>query len=568
MDPSSDSTVVALTGQLAMVLLIAVPLAMLVSLILLGFYLRAVKRSMARRADPAASQQAAAAPADTFAQSPPSQLPQIVFVEPGGAAEPRGAAHALARRASIARWQAATIYVIAGLGYGATMAALYLYAHGIGFLPVRFAFTALCFAWPLVLSIGLVAAISWRGWLATIGVYALILAVVVAPTISEQATWSHALLFWALISIPGTLIVLPFLARRIRAVGPMVLAFMIAFVGGATVHMNLIGTDLARIRMVVEWTDVLGLDAVQTIYAMMLTGALLLGAVGWVLLRALAALYRARKISDQSMIVDSIWFMFAVKDGMDLAFAGPRWFLAAFGAFAVYKGIAMLGYRAARRRDRAEADPRLLLLRVFSLGKRSERLFDRFGKLWRYVGSIHLIAGPDLAKTTVEPHEFLEFLTGRLARRFITGPDTLARRFSETKPQRDFDGRYRVSDFFCHDDTWKMVLRRLARESDAVLMDLRGFEPSNKGCIFEINELFNVVPLDRIVFVIDSTTDEAFLRETFARSWLLMQADSPNLRASESRIYVCRLAGSGYAGVPALVRGVAAAASRSGHTIG
>jgi hypothetical protein len=66
-----------------------------------------------------------------------------------------------------------------------------------------------------------------------------------------------------------------------------------------------------------------------------------------------------------------------------------------------------------------------------------------------------------------------------------------------------------------------MVLGRLARESDAVLMDLRNFSSSNQGCIFEINELFNVVPLDHVVFVIDETTDLAFLREFLTQCWAL-----------------------------------------------
>jgi hypothetical protein len=55
------------------------------------------------------------------------------------------------------------------------------------------------------------------------------------------------------------------------------------------------------------------------------------------------------------------------------------------------------------------------------LGKVSQRLFDALDKHWRHVGSIQMIAGPDLATTTVEPHEFLDFLRGRLARRFIDG---------------------------------------------------------------------------------------------------------------------------------------------------
>ena len=41
-----------------------------------------------------------------------------------------------------------------------------------------------------------------------------------------------------------------------------------------------------------------------------------------------------------------------------------------------------------------------------------------------------------------------------------------------------------------------MVLSRLVHESDAVLMDLRGFSRGNAGCVFELQELARLVPLD------------------------------------------------------------------------
>jgi hypothetical protein len=178
----------------------------------------------------------------------------------------------------------------------------------------------------------------------------------------------------------------------------------------------------------------------------------------------------------------------------------------------------------------------LVLLRVFSLGKRSERLFNGFAKSWLHGGTIRMIAGPDLAKATVEPHEFLGFLTGHIDRRFISGAETLERRVAETKPHRDTDGRYRVGDFFCHDDTWKTVLRQLAGESDVVMMDLRGFAQRHKGCAFEIHELLNVVPLGRIVLVVDATTDQPFLRETLLQGWANLAAGSPNRHDPDPRV--------------------------------
>ena len=133
-------------------------------------------------------------------------------------------------------------------------------------------------------------------------------------------------------------------------------------------------------------------------------------------------------------------------------------------------------------------------------------MFDVMTKHWRHIGSVQLIAGPDLATTTVKPHEFLDFLSGKLARLFINGKTEFGRRMAEMDLNPDFDGRFRINDFFCHDDTWEMVLSRLVRESDVILMDLRGFSPDNKGCIRELNELINVAPVQRVVLVVDETT--------------------------------------------------------------
>jgi hypothetical protein len=78
-----------------------------------------------------------------------------------------------------------------------------------------------------------------------------------------------------------------------------------------------------------------------------------------------------------------------------------------------------------------------------------------------------MIAGPDPVTSTVEPHEFLEFASGELAGRFVTGRPDLERRIAAIDRARDPDGRYRVNEFFCHADTWQMTMHRLV-ESDVV----------------------------------------------------------------------------------------------------
>ena len=172
-----------------------------------------------------------------------------------------------------------------------------------------------------------------------------------------------------------------------------------------------------------------------------------------------------------------------------------------------------------------------------------------------------MIAGPDLATTNVEPHEFLDFVTGKLARRLIDSGQTLDLRIEQMDLKHDSDAYYRVTEFFCHDDTWKITLARLADDSDAVLMDLRGFSQGNAGCIFEINELFNLVPLQRVAFVVDDSTDQQFMQDTMQTAWRRTKERSPNRRADAGRISLVQLSHLGGRELRNLFYAVSAAAA-------
>ena len=120
-------------------------------------------------------------------------------------------------------------------------------------------------------------------------------------------------------------------------------------------------------------------------------------------------------------------------------------------------------------------------------------MFETLSRPWRYIGSVGLIAGDDLALSTVAPHRFLDFVSGRLARLFIDSDSSLVRSIAAFDDRRDVDGRFRINDFFCHADTWQAVLRRLIARTDVVLMDLRNFSSGNAGCAFEDLGLVHLV---------------------------------------------------------------------------
>ena len=547
---ASGTATSSITGELVGILMLSVPLAFVMSVIALGLYLRAVKRSMLRRTTPRGP---TTAPIPLASVSPANAL-RLVFLT--GAEALSDDAERFVAGATHNLWRLAGVYAAGGVAFALVMTIAYLAANGIGFSPFRTLFFFVSYAWPIVLTTGLIACVSRREWLAIIVAYCAIFTAVTAPVLNAQNPLA-AFLAWAINNGPVTLLVLTFLARPIRAVGPMVMAMMFAAVTGISLAVHTIGATNERITWVVGAGGAVGLDGHETFLAVMLTGFVALGVAGWFLMRDIGRRYQAQQISDQSLMLDSLWLMFAINHGIDLVFAGPAWFSAALAAFAAYK-VVTLALFAVFHRDDDAAPVRLLLLRVFSLGKRSERLFSAFAKPWRHAGTMRLIAGPDLATSTIEPHEFLGFLTGQIDRHFIDSQATLERRIGETVLHRDRDGRYRIGDFFCHDDTWRPVLRKLAASSDAIMMDLRGFSQKHKGCAFEIQELMHHVPLGRIVLIVDRTTDRTFLRETLERSWQMLGSGSPNHADPEPCVRIVPFASS--VSTRTLLRVVAAAA--------
>jgi hypothetical protein len=522
MDASQDTLTLVVTGHLPGILIAAAVLTWPFSWLLLGLYRRAVSRSMAQRAS------AHATTGTTTPPAPPPIAPVgVAALDVSTAISDTPDSQALLRHLTGRPWHAARVYALAALAYAVvlTVVTAPFAEPGAPFRPVRFLLLTTMFAWPVVLTLAMVAGSVRQRKRAIAGIYTLAyLAIVVIATLAspEFSVW-QGILLWALYNGPSTALVALCLSRRIRAVGPMVLLFLILGLLGSDALLAIVGSTDVLLRGAVTAGGWFGLGGVGTFFAMILIGFAAFAVIGAGLLAFIRRRYEAKRLSDESLTIDTVWWLFVFGHAVGLAFEHPLAPLGGIVAMAAFKIGTRVGF--ARRTDVGSAR-KLLLLRSFSIGARSERLFDTLEKHWRRVGSIQMIAGADLATRTVEPHEFLDFVTGRLARRFIDRPATLDRRLREMDLLPDRDGRYRVNDFFCYDDTWRTVLSSLVHQSDAVLMDLRGFSRRNAGCVFEIGELFRLVPLDRVLFIVDRETDSAFLDQTFGRAAALASVGS------------------------------------------
>ncbi len=543
-----------LTGFVPLVALITLPLTLLISWILLRFYRWSVIRLMS------SISMSDTAPTPKTHGSPPSSPLKLHVNTSSSASLFSPAVKSLYSKLRRKPWQISLVYLAAGTICILFVTVGFLISDQTEILPLPFTFAFLAYIWPIVPTFWVTAADRFQIQILITGIYALIFLTLGAIITITSSTFKLGMIIilWDTINSHATIALLIVLNRRVRAIAPLVLITLILGISGSLGMFEVIA-ELDALRYYLFGF----LTANQLIGLCYILGFLALGAIGWLTLIWIRNRYREQKISDQSLIVDSIWLLFFVQFLIYFSFRGIAWVLYGIAMFLIFKIIAWGGFALMKQRFASEEKPiDLLLLRVFSLGVRSQRLYDAIGTHWRPIGHLRLIAGPDLATSTIEPHEFLDFMSGKLRHRFIDSPETLNKRIAEMPRNPDHDGRYRVTEFFCYANMWKTVLARLATEHDAVLMDLRGFSAENAGCVFEINALIDLVPLENIVFITDRTTDEAFLSQALKQAWNDMVLDSPN-REGQNQARIFRFRHDNLQDFPALLKQISLAATSS-----
>jgi hypothetical protein len=133
---------------------------------------------------------------------------------------------------------------------------------------------------------------------------------------------------------------------------------------------------------------------------------------------------------------------------------------------------------------------------------------------------------------TTDPGDLLALLGGHLADSYVAATDEIGSRLGRLDLRPDPDGRFRVNEVYCRDNTWRPTLEALLDSSDTVLMDLRSFSTSNAGCIFELEQLVRRLSSADIVFVCDKTTDMRLLRGVLTGAWAATERPSGTPRTA------------------------------------
>lgn len=487
-----------MSGMALAVLLFASLFTWPVCWLILVMYRRAVARGMRR------ASVAAATPPIRQVSEPDGSVREVALVE-ARTAPPSplsDQAHRGIRRAK-------RVFGFAGVGYGLVAVIVLHQVEALDWLPVRSVVLGLILSWPIVPTLIALSPVSrgqrwlvWAGWL---------LVIVVLLAIAHLPVAQMLLLIMLLVALPVAFM-LASSARAVRGAAWLV-APALVIVGIALWELYPIVASLVE----GVWIGVLAAPFVATAAAVLLIVPL----YAWLVTR----IYRAKWVSDETLLLLQWWFVATVAFASLEAPMGAAAVALTFLPFGAFVTILLAAFLLQRPRN----DPavRLLLLRTFGARHRSTRLLRDVTRQWRWVGSVELITAPDLATEALTPDELVDFMTLRLRGRFVRDVSTVGPRLSALDVRPDRDGRYRINELMCHDDTWRPVVEALMSEVDVILIDLRGFGPQNAGVVEELERLVALVPLDRVVAVVDGSTDAHALRTTLWRASAAAPPRSP-----------------------------------------
>lgn len=174
----------------------------------------------------------------------------------------------------------------------------------------------------------------------------------------------------------------------------------------------------------------------------------------------------------------------------------------------------------------------LLALRVFGSPYLTD--FLRLTGSWQWLGTTQRLDGPD---TTGEKwSDVLNYLTGRIDRSIVEDQNELSQEIKKIKSDPDKYLRFPLNSMQCMNETWKDALQYLLNRADVVVMDFSFLSPRNLGVAFETGKLFDQFGKERVLFLINDSTDMGVLEEIMNRAWNNRSAHSPNAHGTDATI--------------------------------
>ena len=388
------------------------------------------------------------------------------------------------------------------------------------------------YAWPVVPVLAVIGRWRRHRLVGTLLFWFVAAVALLTWRVNENVSFAQVLFWMSLdIGLPLVIVTALCLGGATRAVGPWLAPVFIVLCWASQAGVDLLSELVDRHSPLIYWLSA-RLPAAAAIALFALAPWLLAWWPARALGRGLAAAYARQQISELFYLFTAVWVVALIGPALG-AIPDAGW-----GALLIFLPLLWIPFGARIMRQTSGRrppgrPPTLLVLRVFQQDANVQDLFDRVIERWRLTGNTVLIAGTDLADRTLDADDLFAFLDRRLGERFILSPADIARRLGDFTWQPDAEGRYRINECYCHDDTWQEALDALLRVSDVVLMDLRNFVAANRGCIYELETLAGARGLRRAVVLVNDATEIAAAQAATGAApagrfiWLTQQGSRP-----------------------------------------
>lgn len=424
------------------------------------------------------------------------------------------------------------VHAISSLLFAATWVLIYLgpsisffYFFVPAWIPILDLFVIFC--WPFVFSVNAIWARGRKRKLLIFCCYAILVIVSIVLIFYNQDQFKLQELFYPFLvynAAPSfTILLLRF--AKIQTVSMTI--FMFCFISASLFFLitGFIGIyeELPAMTFIpaMKFIDDNSFIAVIVIVLFSLLGAFLM-------ILPLKRLYIGKFINEQQISIDVQLLIFSFGYSLWEIYKNPTFTtsILCLLPFLIYKIISTLLYFVLKTRYHNKSPVKLLLLRVFALQDASRKLFQRIQVHWQFAGPVLMISGPDLATTTIDSAEMIDFLTNNLKNRFCHDSESIEKNLKDADLEPDNDGSFRVTEFFCRDNIWKEALVRLVCISNVVLFDLRGFSEKYKGCQYEIRQVVNHINILKVIVLMDEHTNIDFLKTSFINAYKNLEPGS------------------------------------------
>lgn len=301
MTASANNLTTAFTGMLPFIILVAATVTPLLAYLLLRLYRRSVLRAMSRSSGNI-PECVTERPLTAHTATPATQPLHVSFRTAG--AVPDAGPPPIARRVT-------AVYALAGGVFALVMTVATLASAGFEFYPVRLGLVFLVYLWPVFLILYLDGSTTGRSQLLLFGIYLCVMVALSAVALarSPDLTIAQLATLWLTMNAPAAVITLAFTWQPVRAIGPLVILFLLVFISGAVLLLAVVGAHDDSLRLAANAGAALGLGAGGTYAGIALSGLLLAAFIGWWLLIRVRRAYTAKRINDKSIAVDAVYLL-------------------------------------------------------------------------------------------------------------------------------------------------------------------------------------------------------------------------------------------------------------------